>query len=49
MPTGDSFFCGRPIRSIPFFWDIMLKLFPIQHKMVGFYNRDGVCLLRGTE
>ena len=22
--------------------------FPIQHQMVGFYNRDGVCLLRGT-
>ena len=22
--------------------------FPMQHKLVGFYNRDGVCLLRGT-
>jgi hypothetical protein len=20
----------------------------IQHKLTGFYNRDGVCLLRGT-
>jgi hypothetical protein len=23
--------------------------FPIQHQLTGFYNRDGVCLLRGTE
>ena len=23
--------------------------FPIQHWLVGFYNRDGVCLLRGTD
>jgi hypothetical protein len=22
--------------------------FPTQHKMTGFYNRDGECLLRGT-
>ena len=22
--------------------------FPIQHKLTGFYNWDGVCLLRGT-
>jgi len=22
--------------------------FPIQHQLTGFYNRDGVCLLRGT-
>jgi hypothetical protein len=22
--------------------------FTIQHKLTGFYNRDGVCLLRGT-
>jgi hypothetical protein len=22
--------------------------FPIQHSLAGFYNRDGVCLLRGT-
>ena len=23
--------------------------FPIQHQLIGFYNRDGVCLLRGTD
>jgi len=23
--------------------------FPIQHQMTGFYNQDGVCLLRGTD
>jgi len=23
--------------------------FPIQHKLFGFYNRDGVCLLCGTD
>jgi len=23
--------------------------FRIQHSLVGFYNQDGVCLLRGTE
>jgi hypothetical protein len=23
--------------------------FPIQHELFGFYNRDGVCLLRGTD
>ena len=23
--------------------------FHIQHKLVGLYNRDGVCLLRGTD
>ena len=23
--------------------------FPIQHELTGFYNRDGVCLLRGTD
>ena len=23
--------------------------FPIQHYLTGFYNRDGVCLLRGTD
>jgi len=23
--------------------------FPIQHKLTGMYNRDGVCLLRGTD
>ena len=23
--------------------------FPIQHQLVGFYNRDGECLLRGTD
>jgi len=23
--------------------------FPIQHKLTGFYNRDVVCLLRGTD
>jgi hypothetical protein len=23
--------------------------FPIQHKVTGFYNRDGECLLRGTD
>jgi len=23
--------------------------FPILHKLTGFYNRDGVCLLRGTD
>ena len=22
--------------------------FPIQHQLIGFYKRDGVCLLRGT-
>ena len=22
---------------------------PIQHYLVGFYNRDGECLLRGTD
>ena len=22
---------------------------PIQHKLIGFYNRDEKCLLRGTE
>ena len=21
----------------------------LQHKLIGFYNRDGVCLLRGTD
>ena len=23
--------------------------FPIQHQLTGFYNPDGVCLLRGTD
>ena len=23
--------------------------FPIQHQLTGFYKRDGVCLLRGTD
>ena len=23
--------------------------FPIQHLLTGFYNKDGVCLLRGTD
>ena len=23
--------------------------FPIQHKLTGLYNRDAVCLLRGTD
>jgi len=23
--------------------------FPTQHKLTDFYNRDGVCLLRGTD
>jgi len=23
--------------------------FPIQHKLNGLYNRDGACLLRGTD
>jgi hypothetical protein len=23
--------------------------FPIQHLLTGLYNRDGVCLLRGTD
>jgi hypothetical protein len=23
--------------------------FPIQHQLTGFYNRDGQCLLRGTD
>jgi hypothetical protein len=23
--------------------------FPIQHLLTGFYNQDGVCLLRGTD
>ena len=23
--------------------------FPIQHQLTGFYNRDVVCLLRGTD
>jgi len=23
--------------------------FPIQHKLTGLYNREGVCLLRGTD
>jgi hypothetical protein len=23
--------------------------FPTQHLLTGFYNRDGVCLLRGTD
>ena len=22
---------------------------PIQHSVIGFYNRDGKCLLRGTD
>jgi len=22
--------------------------FTVQHKLIGFYNRDGECLLRGT-
>ena len=22
--------------------------FPVQHLLIGFYNRDGVCLLRGA-
>jgi len=25
------------------------EYFPIQHKLVGFYNRDGLGLLRGTD
>ena len=24
-------------------------IFPIQHKLTGFYNRDEVCILRGTD
>ena len=23
--------------------------FPIQHKLIGFYNGEGECLLRGTD
>jgi len=23
--------------------------FPVQNKLTGFYNRNGVCLLRGTD
>jgi hypothetical protein len=25
------------------------NLFHFQHKLIGFYNRDGKCLLRGTD
>jgi len=25
------------------------KVFPIQHKLIGFYNRDEKCLQRGTD
>jgi hypothetical protein len=26
-----------------------IDVFPIQHKLIGFYNRDETCLLRGTD
>ena len=26
-----------------------IDYFPMQHKLTGFYNRDEVCLLRGTD
>ena len=33
--------CVNPRNNIDYF--------PIQHSLTGFYNRDGVCLLRGTD
>jgi hypothetical protein len=36
----ELFLWGRLSRSIPFFWDITLRLFPYTNnfKLVGFYN-----------
>jgi len=33
-------FCKEIVTKIPYF--------PSQHLVIGFYNRDGLCLLRGA-
>jgi hypothetical protein len=43
------------VLPTPFIYVFCLDLrtnrdyFPIQHELAGFYNGDGVCLLRGTD
>jgi len=45
-------FCVQSTRCIYVFCvDLRTNsdYFPIQHYMTGFYNRDGMCLLCGTD
>ena len=51
MPNDDDDDDDVPIECIYVFW--MDKsgnscYFPLYHKAVSFYNRNGECLLRGT-
>ena len=48
---SNSTFCPHSVCIDMFYVDLRTKshYFPIQHWLTGFYNRDGVCLLRGTD
>jgi hypothetical protein len=50
LTFNNSTFCPHSVFMC-FVWisEQNSDYFPIQHKLIGFYNRDGVCLLRGRD
>jgi len=46
---SNSTFCPHRMRLCVVCWSENSNYFPIQHSLGGFYNRDGQCLLRGTD
>jgi len=46
---SNSTFCPHRMRLCVVCWSENSNHFPIQHSLGGFYNRDGQCLLRGTD
>ena len=51
LTSTNSTFCPQSECIYVFCVDLRTNsdYFPIQHQLTGFYNRDGVCLLRGTD
>jgi len=50
LPFRNSYVQPTPCANV-FYVDLWPQsdYFPIQHQLIGFYNRDGECLLLGTE
>jgi hypothetical protein len=49
LTFNNSTFCPHSVFMFCVDLRTNSHYFPIKHQLTGFYNRDGVCLLRGTD
>jgi len=49
LTLNNCTFCPRGIYMFCIYLRTNSDLCPLQHKVIGFYNRDEKCLLRGTD